>query len=58
MRDMRSKLLPLFRFSKDEVGDDTMGTKLEKTKIALEMRKGLELPLNPMVFLLCYVFQK
>ena len=52
MRDMKSKLLPLFRFSKGEVGEDAMGTKLEKTKIALEMKRGSELPLNAMVFLL------
>ena len=35
MSNMRSKLLPSFRFTKGEVGDDTTGTKLEKTKIAL-----------------------
>ena len=27
MRDMRSKLLPLFQFSKDKVGDDATRTK-------------------------------
>ena len=35
-----------------------MGTKSEKTKIASGMRIGSKLPLNPMVFLLCSVFQK
>ena len=59
MRDMTSKLLPLFRFSKAEVGDDATRTKLEKTKITLETRRGSKLPLKVMVFLLlCYVFQK
>ena len=36
-----------------------MGTKSEKTKIALEMRRGSKLPLNAMFFLfLRSVFQK